>query len=469
MQIAHTLLGITAALALAIPPVAPARTAGETLRAKEIAAGYKAIFLCSDTFVGHMSEAAIDGSDLTGWRFPLDSLHATIDRKAKRVSVQFDPGMPPRIAVWRPLLGCAHLPIGANPDMANAVPSLPHDLAPPSLDHAPWPRGDANAAAQLPAAQKAVLDTLVAKAFDGSTYGKGSKTSSVLVLLDGRIVAERYALGVTMHTPQRTWSMAKSLVVTLIGRAVELGRIRVSMPANIPQWHHPGDPRAAITLDQLLRMNSGLWTDGPGNRTDSLYWGGSTVPETAAAAPLEAKPGSRFNYANNDFLLATYSLMTTLGSDALAFPFKEVLWPLGMTHTAPETDWQGNYVMSSQVWMTARDSARLALLYANDGMANGERLLPKEWAGYVSSTRGAQPDNAQVPRYGAGFWVLGSRQGLPPGTFAMEGSRGQYAVIVPSAKVIVVRRGFDPLQARFDIDRFTHDALAALQGVGGRQ
>ena len=116
-----------------------------------------------------------------------------------------------------------------------------------------------------------------------------------------------------------------------------------------------------------------------------------------------------------------------------------------------------------------RDSARLALLYANDGVANGEQLLPKGWAGYVSSTRGAQPDNAHTPRYGAGFWVLGSRQGLPSGTFAMEGSRGQYAIIVPSAKVIVVRRGFDPLHARFDIDQFTHDALAVLQGAGGHQ
>jgi CubicO group peptidase (beta-lactamase class C family) len=125
--------------------------------------------------------------------------------------------------------------------------------------------------------------------------------------------------------------------------------------------------------------------------------------------------------------------------------------------------------MSSQVWMTARDSARLALLYANDGVANGKRLLPKDWVGYVSSTRGAQPENPKTPRYGAGFWVPDSRQGLPSGTFAMEGSRGQYAVIVPSANVIVVRRGFDPLDARFDIDRFTHDALGVLKGEDGRR
>lgn len=102
-------------------------------------------------------------------------------------------------------------------------------------------------------------------------------------------------------------------------------------------------------------------------------------------------------------------------------------------------------------------------------VARGKQLLPKGWAGYVSSTRGAQPDDGRRPRYGAGFWVLDSRQGLPSGTFGMEGSRGQYAIIVPSANVIVVRRGFDPLDARFDIDRFTHDALGVLKGEGDRR
>lgn len=458
-----------AALSLAVLPIASASAAGQTLRAKEIAAGYEAIFLCSDTFVADMPEATIHNDDLPGWRFKLDSWPVTIDQATKSVSIRFDSRMPPRIAVWRRLLGCTQLPIGAEPGVAPLVPKLPHDLVPPSYDRAKWPLGDTDATAQLPADQEAALDALVAKAFDDSTYGKGTKTSAVLVLRDGRIVAERYGLGMTMHTPQRTWSMAKSLAVTLIGRAVELGRIKTSMPANIPEWRHPGDPRAAITIDQLLRMNSGLWTNGPGNHTDSAYWGGSTVPQTSAVAPLEAEPGSRFNYANNDILLATYSLMTTLGRHALAFPFTEVLWPLGMTHTTPETDWQGNYVMSSQVWMTARDSARLALLYQNGGVVNGKRLLPKDWAHFVSSTSGAQPVDLHGWRYGAGFWVYGPRTDLPPGTFGMAGSRGQYAIIVPAAKVIVVRRGFDPLHTRFDITRFTHDALEVLGRTGERQ
>jgi CubicO group peptidase (beta-lactamase class C family) len=443
---------------------ATAGAAEPTLRAKELAAGYKAAFLCSDTFTAGMPEATIAADDLRGI-YPeveplIDALPAAIDRVAKTVSVSFDATLPPRVAVWRPLLGCSQLPIGARVTAGATLPRLP-SLQPPSLDAAAWPLGDMNAVERLPAANAAALDALVAKAFDAASYGQGSTTSAVIVLRDGRIVAERYGAGIAMHTPQRTWSMAKSLAVTLIGRAVALGKVDVAAPANIPEWRAPGDPRAAITLEQLLRMNSGLWTNGPGNRTDSLYIGGSSVSETSAAAPLEAAPGSRFNYANNDILLATYSLTTSLGADALAFPFSEVLWPLGMTHTTPETDWQDHYVMSSQVWLTARDAARLALLYQNDGIANGQRLLPAGWAHFVSSTAGAQPTD-RAAQYGAGFWVYGPSNGLPAGSFGMNGMRGQYAIIVPSAKVIVVRRGFDGGRNGFDMPRFTHDVLNEL-------
>ncbi len=438
------------------------------MHTKELAAGYKAAFLCSDTFDANMSEADATLDDLSGIYAELQPLIAAlpvkIDRTAKTVSVSFDGSLPPRIALWRPLLGCVQLPIGASPSAASSLPRLPAEKKVPALDAAQWPLGDADAVRKLPPAAAGAVEALVAKAFDGMTYGKGTLTSAVLVVQDGRIVAERYGARVGMHTPQRTWSMAKSLAATVIGRAVALGKADVAAPANVPEWRTPGDPRAAITLEQLMRMNSGLWTNGPGNRTDALYVGGSTVPETAGAAPLEFAPGSRFNYANNDILLATYSVTTSLGKDALAFSFDEVLWPLGMTRTTPETDWQGHYVMSSQVWMTARDAARLALLYQNDGVANGKRLLSAGWARFVANPAGAQPlpGHGSPARYGAGFWVFGAGDGLPDGTFGMLGSRGQCAVIVPSTRTIVVRRGFDGGGASFDISTFTHDVLAAL-------
>lgn len=249
----------------------------------------------------------------------------------------------------------------------------------------------------------------------------------------------------------------------MVGRAVQLGKVKVEAPANIPEWKAPGDPRAAITLAQLMHMGSGLWTDGPGNRTDEVYLGGGAVTEWATRMPLEVRPDSRFRYANNDTLLAARGVRAALGDGkaALEFPFAELLWKIGMRDTTPETDWQGNYILSSQVWTTSRDLARLALLYQNDGVWNGERLLPAGWSKFVATQAPAQPPGSG-PGYGAFFWLYGAKQGLPADTYAMNGNRGQFVFIVPSKKVIIVRRGFDSATARFEEAKFARDVLATL-------
>lgn len=424
---------------------------------RALAAGYKAAFLCSGVFNAGRPEAEIAADDLEGiypdYQALVRTLPATVDRQAKTVSVAFDPTLPPRIAAWRSHLGCAQLPIGARVDGAANLPKL--GIVREATPKAAWPAGDEQATGKAPKA----LAPLLAKAF--SDYG--GKTTAVLVVKDGKIVGEQYRTGYDLYTPQRTWSAAKSLTATVVGRAVQLGKVKVDAPANIPEWKAAGDPRASITLAQLMHMGSGLWTDGPGNRTDEVYLAGGLVTEWATRMPLEVAPDSRFRYANNDTLLAARSVRAALGdgADALAFPFTELLWRIGMNHTTLETDWQGNYILSSQVWTTSRDLARLGLLYLNDGVWNGERLLPEGWAKFVATPAPAQPPNG--PGYGAFFWLHGPAQGLPEGTYAMNGNRGQYVFIVPSKKVIIVRRGFDSAQARFDDVRFAKDVLAALE------
>ena len=140
-------------------------------------------------------------------------------------------------------------------------------------------------------------------------------------------------------------------------------------------------------------MASGLNSDHAGNRTDALYFGGIGVAEQAGSWPLVAPPGTAFRYANNDTVLAIRGLQHVLGDGdkALRFPFEAVLWKIGMTRTVPETDWRGHFIMSSQVWTTARDLARLGLLYLNDGMWDGQRLLPADWRSYVARHGPAQP------------------------------------------------------------------------------
>lgn len=446
-------IAVAAALAVCATPA----VAAEDAHLRALAAGYKAAFLCSGVFNAGRPEAEIAADDLEGiysqYQALVRTLPATVDRQARTVSVAFDDKLPPRIAAWRPNLGCAQLPIGAPAADVARLPRLA--LAPPT-PRAAWPDGDEKALGRAPR----TLAPAIAKAFDPAIYG--GKTTAVVVVKDGKIVGEQYRPGYDLHTPQRTWSAAKSLTATVVGRAAYLGKVQVDAPASIPEWRTPGDPRAGVTLAQLLHMNSGLWTDGPGNRTDEVYLGGGLVTEWATRMPLEASPGTRFNYANNDTLLAARAVRASLGDGeaALAFPFTEVLWRIGMLHTTPETDWQGNYILSSQVWTTARDLARLGLLYLNDGVWNGERLLPQGWAKYVATPAPAQP--AKGPGYGAFFWLYGPAQGLPEGTYGMNGNRGQYVFIVPSRGVVIVRRGFDSAEARFDETRFARDVLAVL-------
>ncbi|HEY1146822.1 MAG TPA: serine hydrolase domain-containing protein, partial [Allosphingosinicella sp.] len=190
--------------------------------------------------------------------------------------------------------------------------------------------GDRNASAK-PAGDARALARAVAAAFDRRSYGQGSETTALVVVQNGHIVAERYRDDFDMHMSQRTWSVAKSIAGTLVGAAQQQGKLDAMAPAPVPEWQGPGDPRAAITTDTLLRMASGLHSDHAGNRTDALYFGGTVVTEQATGWPLEAAPDTRFRYANNDILLAARGLQSALGEDRLSFPFTGLLWKIGMT------------------------------------------------------------------------------------------------------------------------------------------
>jgi len=442
---------------------------------RAIAAGYKALTLCGAIFNAGRTQAQAEALELTGIYPEYDAIVPTLtaevrsfstesgepgsalDLRAAEIRVSFDAAMAPRIARWRLNEGCTILPIG-DPGGDNApatiVGNAPARFA-GSIDAQPWPLGDRGAAAAAPPA----LAAPILRAFDGQSYGTG-RTTGVVVVQNGRIVGEHYADGFDMHTSQRTWSVAKSISGTLIGIAVREHLLRTDQPAPIPEWR--GDPRAAVRLDDLLRMASGLHSATAGNRTDALYFGGTTVTQEAGYWPLEVRPGTRFRYANDDILFAIRALRAAIGNDERyhAFPRTSLFQPLGMTRTVAETDTGGNFVLSSQVWSTARDLARLGLLWLNDGVWQGRRILPEGWMHYMTTPSGPQP--ASGPGYGATIWLFGPAQGLPAGSYAAQSNRGQYVMVVPSRNLVIVRRGEDGGDTRFDIARFTADVIGAL-------
>ncbi|OYW22935.1 serine hydrolase [Sphingomonas sp. 32-62-10] len=421
-----------------------------------LAAGYKATITCGAVFVAGRSEAQIAVDELAGiypeYAAIVPTLTATIDQRSRAVSVPFAPDLPPRIAIWSARTGCTTLPIGtpvqAMPAPASGTPG------PAGPAQGMWPRGDA-----LPNTALLPLEP-VARAFDPMAYGRGTKTTGVVVVKANQIIAEQYAPGFGPFTAQRTWSVAKSMTGTLAGMAVLAGAVKVDQPVAIAVWADPRDPRRTITLDNLLRMASGLHSDTAGNRTDAIYFGGTGVQENVAQWPLEAKPGTRFRYANNDILLAMLSIRARLGEARYKFfPHTALFAKLGMRHSFAEADLRGDYILSSRVWTTARDLARFGQFYLNDGVWNGERLLPTGWVKYVTTPSGPQPPGDFG--YGATFWLINKSPGVPADTYSANGNRGQFVVIVPSRGIVIVRRGEDP--GSFDIAKFTADVLAAVK------
>lgn len=456
-------LAATALASIAtIPAPVSAQSAQERLDDRynrALAAGYKALMLCSA-----ISHAEANGAsrspesvmqwELTGIQAPLDQIVRELpfeilrhdNGTVERVKVEWAEDSQPRAAIHLDNdRGCALNPI-MGPDHfygrpANAVQSRLR--VPPPFNSAP----------------RALLPHLKG-AFSGA-YGEGARTTAILVRYKDTDVGELYAGGFDDATPQRTWSVAKSIAATVIGAAVQRGDATVESSAGL--GFKRGEPREEITIDHALRMASGRYSDTPGNRTDPLYWGGASVLETALGWPLVYKPGTVYRYANNDTLAAVQAIAGTFDDH----PPSDLFAKLGMTHTVAEIDWRGQYIMSSQAWTTARDLAKLGQLYLNDGMWEGERILPEGWRDYVSDPSGPQPEGTQWG-YGAGWWTFrrpegNAFDGIPDDAFAARGNRGQYVVVVPSRNVVIVRRGEDMVGTRFDIAAFTRDVLAALE------
>ena len=422
-------------------------------------AATRAVALCSGLWDGGRTVEQINADN--GGTGGTDAMQTDIDTARKIVSIKYSDVMPPRIVAWRPVLGCVQLPIGATLEYLQHVPQIAADVVRPNLDAKDWPTGDQKATARLARAKQSALDAIVERAFGGTTYG--GRTWGVVVVKDGKIVAERYAMGFEMHQAAQTHSAAKSFASSVVGIATEKYALDLDRPGALEEWRKPGDPRGAITLRHLLHMSSGLYGEGNGSPQADIYAGGATVAGRAVTNILDTMPGTRFLYNPPDTMLLVRAVRQAVKNDKefWALPFKELFWKIGMTRTTPASDWNGDFLMSGQTYSSARDFARFGLLYLNDGVWNGERILPGGWAKFVSTPNTTQPPG-DGPRYGGQFWIYGGIDGLAADAYSPGGGQGQYAMVVPSHNAVIVRRGFDA-SSGFKIAKFSADVLAAMK------
>lgn len=370
----------------------------------------------------------------------IDTVHRTV-----RVPV---PGGPVRVAQDTGGQGCVALPIGESAPYFNPKPIVSALPDPTTVD---WPMGDRAPATPLPEG----LDLAkVRAATDAAFATDAGMTAAFIVTWHGQIVAERYGPGIDAHTRLESWSMGKSVTASMMGILMQQGAYSLWQRAPIPEWQTPGDPRAEIRIADLLRMSSGLRIRAPydpdfdptGPYPDHFYYytGTANAFHYAATRPQQWPPNTVGRYRNTDPVLVNYLIRLAVegrGLDYLSFPQHALFDAIGVRSMVIETDPYGNLLAQGADLAAARDWSRLGNLYLQDGIWNGQRLLPPGYVDFVSTLAPAWVADGN-PVYGGFFWINGDGAWpIPKEAYFMAGAGGQYTFIIPSHDLVVVRLG----------------------------
>jgi CubicO group peptidase (beta-lactamase class C family) len=403
--------------------------------------------LCGDVFVSKRDPDAVLAEDLSGPGYePLRFFQPSVDRERRLVTASAF-GVGRQISVFREGLGCTHVVGKSESELRNENSNLLAATPTPDL-HALWPDGERVDLATLP---KGVNSPALERAMDAafSEPHPARHTRALVVVYQGRIVAERYAPRFDAAMPLLGWSLSKAALNALVGERVADGKLALGDKALLPEWQGSGDPRRDITLDQLLRMTSGLafdenYSDHDSDVIQMLFVHGD-MAGFAASKPLLHAPGSVWHYSGGSSLILSRLLCNSLARerDYLRFPRERLFEPLGMRSAVLEPDSAGTFVTSSFMYASARDWARLGLLYLRDGVWQGERLLPEGWVAYTLTPPTAAPDAG----YGAHMWlkIPDARDlGEPPmleESYYMLGYNQQVVAVIPSRDLVLVRLG----------------------------
>jgi CubicO group peptidase (beta-lactamase class C family) len=294
----------------------------------------------------------------------------------------------------------------------------------------------------------------LARAIDAAFDPAESLTSAFVVTHRGRLIGERYMQGISETTPLESWSMGKSVTATMMGVLIRQGVYTLDQPAPIPEWQRPGDPRQQIRIQDILRMSSGIRIKGPddpdfdpnGTYPDHLflYTGRVNAFQYAATRPPQWPPNTVGRYRNTDPVLTNYLVRLAVekrGEEYLSFPQRQLFDKIGVRSMVMETDPYGNFLTQGYELMSGRDWARLGNLYLQDGVWNGERILPEGYAKFVGTLAPGWVADGR-PQYGGLFWVNGDGAWpAPKDMFFMSGVGGQQVMIIPSHQLAVVRLG----------------------------
>ncbi|MBP6022952.1 serine hydrolase domain-containing protein [Ferruginibacter sp.] len=430
-------------------------------RAFPIISGYGSKNMCSAVFLQHRSPNDVLREDLG--TFPLSLGSFTVNEKDSSVTGSVF-GFAKRKTIYRKGIGCTivndftEAEIKAQRFTIPAAPAI-------NADTIAWPYGNKINDTIAVNINKEQLNKTVDYVMNEKTKdGKPTYTSAVLVLYDGKIVAEKYARGFDVNTVMLGWSMSKSLTAAMTGVLVKQGKLNVDAPAPVPEWNNT--KKQPITLKQVLQQTTGLdFTEDYNSYsevTNMLFNKGDMAAYTAGL-PLKYEPGTVFNYSSGNSNILSRIIRKTVGEEAYsAFPYQSLFHKINAYSFLLEPDASGTYIGSSYSYATARDFARFGLLYYNNGKWNGEQILPDNWL--AQSITPAAADKRK--HYGYQFWINGLNKNepatkwypdVPDDMFFCDGYGGQGIYIIPSKKLVVVRLGLQVI----DENKFLKEVIAA--------
>ena len=444
-------------------------------KALPIGTGFVAKYICSSTFISNRDPEIVFAEEVEPVNIIAKVVDFRVNREQKSVTATSF-GLFALTAIYREGCGCS-LVIGTTAEEMARQKLVPPDFTKKRPRHRadlPWPAGS-----QGPANPSVVgVDVQkLAKALDAAFAEPGPekarKTRAVVVVYDGQLIAERYASGFDKDMPLLSWSMSKSFTNALVGILVRQNRLDIMKPAPVPEWNNEDDARQKITLDQLLRMSSGLKFGEvylPLYDVSYMLYGSHDFAAYAAARPLETTPGSKWNYSSGTANIVARIVRQTIEKEYdyyYSFIYKELFDKIGMYSAIVEPDSSGTFVGSSYALATPRDWARFGLLYLQNGVWQGERIFPQDWVAYTTTPTPGAPKG----EYGAHIWLnAGSADnpqnrrwpGAPRDAFAATGFQEQKVIVIPSRKLVLVRFGATTDRKTWNTDEFIKNILAAL-------
>lgn len=398
--------------------------------------------MCTQVYTaGQAAKPTFDGfiTQIKGIKQVRGLLSHRLNESDKSVTVRFA-GIAPSRAVFSQGRGCTLIRRGNDP----AAVLLDTNFA-YGNDPIDAPQG-------IVTSNSSQIEAALDAAFREPEHGPVQAVKAIIIIHKGRILSERYAVGYSPETPIHGWSVAKSVTNGLLGVLVQQGKLRIDQPAPVSAWQVNGDPRAAITIEQLLRHTSGQPFGSANNGFDRASQMLFATPDTytnAVSGRFPTKPDEAWSYTDGNYAILSGILAQQIGGgpETIAnFARTKLFGPTFMKTAQIAFDETGTPNLAAFVTASARDWARFGELYRNDGVLNGQRILPEGWVNMSSS-----PTPQATLGYGAGFWTnLGDSQGAvtrrewgaPTGSFFANGDYGQTILIAPAQNLVIARFGF---------------------------